>query len=138
MAKGAVAVTGLKELVRAFDKFDRDLTNDLGNELTAAADPVRSTAESYVTAGGGGFSAMRGVVGESAYVSDMRVGFSRPSTAYVAPLWRSNKGTPQGAVLAAALRRRMERAVEEKSGEIEQRLGDFLDTLADDWGSHLT
>lgn len=136
---GAVKLEGLKELVRAFNKYDRDLVDDLGNELAEAAGPVRSTTESYITAGGGGFSAMRGVVGRGAYVADMRVGFSKGrATAYVAPLWRSNKGTPQGRVLSAAIRRRMEQAVEDHGSDVEARVGHFLDTLADDWGSHLT
>lgn len=128
--EGAIRVLGLKELVRAFDKMNRDLVNDLGDELEAAAAPVRTVTEEKV-------GQMRGVVGRSDYVKDMRIGFSRPSTAYVAPLWRSNKGTPQGRVLAGAIRRRMDQAVEEKSSEVEQRLGHFIDTLADDWGKGL-
>jgi hypothetical protein len=133
MAQGAVRVHGLKELVRAFDKFNRDLVHDLGDELEQAGEPVRKAVEEQVSPAGG----MRGVVGQSAYVQHMRIGFSRPSTAYVAPLWRSNRGTAQGAVLAAAIRRRMDRAVEEKASEVEQRLGHFIDTLADDWGKGL-
>ncbi len=133
MATGAVRVHGLKELVRAFDKINRDLVHDLGDELEQAGEPVRKAVEEQVSPAGG----MRGVVGRSDYVQHMRIGFSRPSTAYVAPSWRSNKGTAQGAVLAAAIRRRMDRAVEEKASEVEQRLGHFIDTLADDWGRGL-
>ena len=133
MATGAVSVIGLKELVRATDKFNRDLTRDLGDELEQAGEPVRKAVEEKVSPAGG----MEGVVGRSAYVQDMRVGFSRPSTAYVAPLWRSNKGTPQGKALASAIRRRMDRSVEEKTPEVERRLEHFIDTLADDWGKGL-
>jgi hypothetical protein len=134
-----VKLDGLKQLVGAFNKFDRDLVGDLGNELAEAAAPVRTTTEEYITGGGGGVSSMRGVVGRSEYLSHMRVDFSkRLSTAYVAPQWRSNKGTPQGRVLSGAIRRRMEQAVDDRSSEVEARVGRFLDTLADDWGSHLT
>ena len=134
MAQGAVVrIHGLKEMVRAFDKINRDLVHDLGDEMEQAGIPVQKAVEEMVSPAGG----MSGVVGEAAYVQDMRIGFTRPSTAYVAPLWRSNKGTKQGRVLASAIRRRMDRAVEEKASEVEQRLGHFIDTLADEWGKGL-
>ena len=135
MAQGAVHTEGLKELMRAFNKFDKDLVGDLVSELQEAAGPVRSLAEQYILAGGGGFPAMSGV---DSYWAGMRIGVSKStSTVWVAPQWRSNKGTLQGKILAMQERFRMEGAVEDKAGEIEDRMGDFLDRLADDWGSHL-
>jgi hypothetical protein len=134
MAAGAVVeVSGLRELVRAFQKFDKDLTSDLVNELAEAANPVRVATQEKVVR-------MQGVGGQrnAGYWSAMRIGVSRAmGTVYVAPQWRSNKGTPQGGVFKGAIWRRMEAAVDEKAGDVEKRMGDWLDTLADDWGSHL-
>ena len=68
--------------------------------------------------------------------ADMRIGVAkRASTVYVAPEWR--RGTGAGTsrpALAISMRKRMERALEEKSKQVEHDLGKFLDTLADDWG----
>ena len=137
MAKGAVATKGLKELIRAFNKFDKDLTQDLVWELEEAADPVRKTTEEYILQGGGGFPSMRGVA-KDPYWAGMRIGVSRStSSVWVAPAWRSNKGTLQGQILAMQYRWRMEGAVEDKADEVEKKIGKFLDTLADDWGSGL-
>jgi hypothetical protein len=131
VATGAVAVRGLKELQRAFNKMEDDVAGDLVMELQEAADPVRKLTEQYI------LGEMRGVAQsrDAAYWSAMRIGVAkRQSTVYVAPQWRSNKGTRQGRILAVQERIRMERAVETKSGEIEKRLGDWLDRMADDWG----
>ena len=136
MAQGAVHTTGLKELIRAFNKFDKDLVDDLAMELQEASGPVATLTEQYILSGGGGFPAMSGV---DSYYAGMRIGVSKStSTVWVAPAWRSNKGTLQGRILAVQERFRMEGAVEDKSDEIEDRMGDFLDRLASDWGSHLT
>lgn len=134
-ASAAVQVEGLRELVRAFDKFDKDLTQDLVSELQEAAGPVAKVAEQYILGGGGGFPGMRGV---DRYWAGMRVGVSKSQgTVWVAPSWSSNKGTLQGKILALQERFRMEGAVEDKSDEIEKRMGDWIDRMADDWGGHL-
>lgn len=133
--KGAVAVKGLRELIRSFDVMDHALTTDLVDEIVEAADPVRKLTEQYITGGGGGFPGMRGVVGQWDYVKEMRIGVSRrQAEVYIAPAWRRDGSRPQ---LAMQLRWRMEGALEDKADEIEKRLGDFLDVLADHWGSYL-
>jgi hypothetical protein len=140
-AYARVHVEGLDSLLRAFNRFDKDLTQDLVDTLAEAADPVRKTTVEYVVSGGGGFPAIRGIAtsSERGYWSSMRIGVSRSAgEVYIAPGWRSNKGTPQGATLAGALSRRMEGAIEDKADVVEDRMGDWLDELADNWGSHLT
>ena len=118
--------------MRAFGKFEEDLQGDLVMELQEAAEPVRKLTETYVLSGGGGFPAMSGV---DSYWAGMRVGVSKPSsTVWIAPAWRSNKGTLQGKILAVQQRFRMEGAVQDKSNEIEDRLGDMLDRMSHEWG----
>ena len=137
MAQGAVAIQGLKELQRAFSKMEDDVAGDLAMELQEAAEPVRKLTEQYIVAGGGGFPGMRGVAQgrDRNYWAGMRVGVSkRDATAFIAPAWRSNKGTPQGATLALQYRFRMEGAVEDRSDEIEHQLEKMIDRIADHHG----
>lgn len=132
---GEVEVSGLKELLRACRKMSKDLEQDLVWELEEAAQPVRRLTEQYILGGGGGFGEM---VGVDSYWASMRLGVSRAlGTVWMAPFWRRNAGTPQGQVLKVHFLFRMEGAVEDKGSEIEKRMGDWIDRMADDWGSHL-
>lgn len=137
MAKtGAVAVKGQRELVAAFNKINRDLGTDLIQELEEVGQPVAKLSTQYILGGGGGFPAMRGIAQgrDASYWSSMRVGASRSTgTVWVAPAWSSNKGTLQGAILAVQFRFRMEAALEDKSDDVEKRLGNFLDDLGREW-----
>lgn len=137
---GAVSyIEGLKELVRAFDKMDKDLSQDLVDELAEAFSPVAPAARQIILGGGVGYAPMNVRNSrEPSYWASMSIGFSRgQSQAWVAPAFRSNKGTAQGSVMASAYRRRMEAAAKDKFDECNKRLGHWLDTLADDWGSGL-
>lgn len=133
MAATTLKVKGLRETIRAFERMDHELTTDLVEELKEAADPVRKLTEQYIVGGGGGFPGMRGVVGQWDYVKEIGVA-RRMGEVWIAPAWRRDGSRPW---LAMQLRWRMEGALEDKSNEIEKRLGDWLDVLADHWGAHL-
>ena len=126
---GAIRTEGLPQLIRAFNKMDRDLVGDLIWELQESADPVRSLTEEKIL---GELENMP----PTPFFAQMRIGVSKgQGLVYVAPEWRrgSGAGTPRPS-LAHSIRKRMDQALEDKSNDIEKRLGDFLDRLADDWG----
>lgn len=131
-AAGAVRVRGLRELMRDFNKMSRGIANDIAMELEEAAQPVAMLSQQYILRGGGGFPQMIGVAQsrDSDYWSAMRVGVEKGrGLVYVAPFFRSNKGTPQGQVLAVHYRFRMEGALEDKQDEVYERLEGVIDTL---------
>lgn len=127
----------MRELTAAFRKFSKDLSEDMVFELQEAADPVRKATEQYITQGGGGFPGMRNMPLTPYYVG-MRIGVSNAKgVVYIAPDWRARgSGTPRGS-LGTQLSGRMQAAVEDKAEEVTRRMGHFLDTLADEWGSQL-
>ncbi len=133
MAKGAVYVHGLNELNRDFGKISKDLSKTTKKALAKAGEPVARLTEQYIESGGGGFSAMAGVKGRSAYVADMRIGATNKSV-YVAPAWNSNKGTIQGSILAMHITFRMQGALEDRSDEVTEELDKALGNLFDDNG----
>ena len=126
---GAIAVEGQRELIRAFNRFNKDLVQDLVFELEEAADPARKLSTEII------LGELENMPRTPAY-ADMRIGVSKGTgTVYVAPAWR--RGTGAGTArprLALSFHKRMVRAVEQSRGEIEHKLGDWLDTLADEWG----
>ena len=135
MAAGAIETRGLRELTRAFSKFDKDLVQDMVFELEEAADPARKLSEQIILGGGAGMAGMENMP-RTPFYADMRIGVSKgQGLVYVAPAW--HRGTGAGTSrprLAVSFRKRMERAVEDRSKEIEEKMGKWLDTLADDWG----
>lgn len=124
---GAVRVRGLKELQRAFRKMDKDVAQDLVWELQEAADPVRKLSTELI------LGELVNMPRTPEY-ADMRIGVSGARGAvYVAPAWRRTGGSPRPS-LGASMGKRMEAAVETKAGDVEKRLGDWLDRMADEWG----
>ena len=133
-AVGQVRIKGLKQLGRAFQRMDKALARELSKELAKAAEPVAERATQYTVSGGGGFPAMRGVAARPGHWENMRVGSSRTlGRAWVAPAWRSNKGTLQGQILAVQLRFRMEGALEDESDSVEDFVDRWLGELGRDW-----
>jgi hypothetical protein len=124
-------VQGLDELLKATRRFSKDLASDMIGELEEAAAPVRSATTQYMLA------ELVNVPSTPEYAA-MRIGVARANSAvYGAPQWRSRRaGTPRP-TFGDSIRSRMERAVTDKAGDVEKRMGDFLDRLADDWGGHL-
>jgi hypothetical protein len=128
MAGATIRVKGLRELDRAFARMSKDLRTDFVWELEEAADPARTLTTQKV-------------LGEmvnmppTPYYAGMKIGVSAAATTvYIVPSWRrsgSGRGRPN---LATAIRKRMEAAVGEKSAEIEKRIGDMLDRMANEWG----
>lgn len=133
-AVGQVRVKGLKQLGRAFERMDKALAKELANELKQAGEPVAKRASQYTVSGGGGFPAMRGIAARPGRWEEMRVGASRSlGKAWVAPSWRSNKGTLQGQILAIQLRFRMEGALEDESEAVQELVDKWLGELGRDW-----
>lgn len=126
----AVAVTGLRELERAFRRTDRALAGDLKDALEEAAAPVRSDAQALAAS-------------EISHVrpgdpwAGMRIGTGR-SIVYVAPIERGAKSRGDerkrrpkfGTKLMTDA---MEPALERNRGKVETRLDKMLDELANVW-----
>lgn len=129
MPDGAVTrIEGLNELIRAFNKFDKDLAQDLVFELEEAADPVRKATTQYM------LGELANVPATPEYAA-MRIGVSKAQgLVYVAPAWRSRGGSRGRPRFGSSIQKRMERAVQDKASEVEKGMEKFLDRLADDWG----
>jgi hypothetical protein len=133
-AVGQVRIKGLKELGRAFQRMDKALVKELVEELKQAAEPVKERTSQYIVSGGGGFPAMRGIAARPGHWEDMRVGASRSlGSAWVAPAWRSSKGTLQGQILAVQFRFRMEGALEDESDAVQELVDKWLGELGREW-----
>jgi len=82
---GAVHVEGLRELDLAFGRIAKDVRREMRIELKAAAEPVRTRAETFAVA-------EIHNIGER--WSRMRVGVT-PGLVYVAPKARNRGGSPR-------------------------------------------
>ena len=123
MATGAVRVTGLAELQRAFRKIDKGLSKELRDSLKKAADPVADLAQSYA------LGRIRNMP-RSPDWADMRVGVSGKAVVYIVPR-RKNRGGPGRANLKGLLlERAMDPAVMEKQDEVVGEVDKMLGRLA--------
>lgn len=127
-----VRVEGLRELERAFKLYGRGLEKGVREVLEAAAEPVRSDAQSLALA------EIPRIALPSTNIPwhRMRVGVTR-RTAYVAPEQRGDK-TRRGSrrrpkFATKLLSEAMEPALERNIPRVEQELGEALDDLARRW-----
>lgn len=88
--------------------------------LQEAAEPVRSTAESYA------FGGIRNIGHDW---GRMRVGFSG-GVVYVAPATRNSGGSPRPKFGTLLLAEAMMPALEREAPRVEEKLGEMLDRLA--------
>lgn len=127
MATGSfssVRVHGLKPLIKAFKDMPDDVAEEFVWELEEAADPVRKEATSL----------MHSMVNVRPPYDAFRVGVSRTQqTVWIAPLWRRGGGSPRPE-MAPHIRKRLERAVEEKRGDVIDKVEQMLDRIADHHG----
>ena len=131
---GQVRIKGLKQLGRAFQRMDKALAKEMADELKKAGEPVADRASQYIVSGGGGFSAIAGIAARPGHWENMRVGASRSlGKAWVAPAWRSSKGTLQGQILAEHMRFRMEGALEDESEAVQELVDKWLGQLGNEW-----
>ena len=131
MPQGAVRIKGLRELQRDFKKMSKELSRELRSELKEAAEPVQRRAEELA------FSEIRNMP-LSPQWARMRIGVSAKSV-YVVPLSRSRGGKGRGRrrrpnLAPLMLERAMDPALEQKQGEVVQRLERMLDRMGTDNG----
>lgn len=127
MPERAVRIEGLRELELAFKLYGRGMEKGVREALEAAAEPVRSDAQSL---------ARSGLVKQSAVDwTAMRVGVTR-RTAYVAPAQRGrntplNRRRPK--LKPRLLDRAMEPALDRNVQNVEREIGHALDDLGRMW-----
>jgi hypothetical protein len=124
-----ISVKGLNELDRAFQKMEGDVRSDFVFELEEAADPARKLATQKI------IGEMQNMP-RTPFYAGMRIGVTKAATTvYIAPSWRRSPGKGRGRPnLAASEKKRMEAAVDSTAGQIENRIGDMLDRMANEWG----
>jgi hypothetical protein len=122
MPVGQVHVKGLRELTRDFRKMSKDVGNDIAWELEEAGDAVRKRATEIILSPAP--QGMRNMPATPIYAA-MRVGVVQSQgIVYVAPAWHKGKlgrGFSRPNV-AEEFHPRMEKALEENSDEIVERL----------------
>jgi hypothetical protein len=127
MATGSLSsvhVRGLKPLIKAFKDMPEDVAEEFVWELEEAADPVRKRSEDL----------MHEMVNVRPPYDHFRVGVSKAqSTVWVAPSWRRGGGSPRPE-MAPHIRKRMERAVDERRDAVINKIEDMLDRIADHHG----
>ena len=126
---GAVVhVSGLKELQRAFQRMDKDVAQDLVWELQEAADPVRKATEQMLLADLVNLPA-------TPYYAGMRIGVSRAQgSVYIAPAWHARRTGTSRPTFGSSISVRMEAAVERHAADVEKRLDQWLERMANEWG----
>jgi len=126
MATGAVRVSGLRELQRAFKNMEGDLKKELKKELIKAAQPVKQLAESYALGG------IRNMPSSPDW-ADMRIGVTA-SSVYMVPFRRRAGGSGRPNLKGLLLSQAMLPAVERSEAAIVEGIGQMIDNLADDNG----
>ena len=125
---GAVRVTGLGDLVRAFNKMPDVVKEDMVWELEEAANPVKLAAQAKAPA------SMSNMVKTREW-SAMRVGITRknPANVYVVPQLRGGKRKmsqrQKDTFVANMQGKALDPALVENEGKVEERIEDFLDRL---------
>ena len=121
----AVRVNGLRELTRAFAKIDKDLSNEVRDELLDAVEPVKERAQQLA------LSRIRNMP-QSPEWAEMRTGVSRArGVVFMVPAARSrrrpNRRRPNVGELL--LERAMDPAVDEQTDQIVRGVEHVLDRL---------
>jgi len=125
---GPVAVTGLAELTRAFDRANRELKKDLRAELAVAAEPVRHSAEQRAAAEITGIGNLRasswgrmrtGVTARAVYVAPRQ----RTKAGHTGPRWKRPN------LAALLMDRAMQPALDANITQVIRRLDFMLDVL---------
>lgn len=128
----AVRIEGLRELERAFKLYGRGLEKGVREALEAAAEPVRSDAQTLALAEIPRIS----LPSTTVPWHRMRVGVTR-RTAYVAPEMRGDKsrrGSRRRPNFATKLlTEAMEPALARNIKNVEREIGDALDDLGRMW-----
>lgn len=119
-------ISGLRELQRALSKINREVANEVREELKKVAEPVRSDAEHRA------FSAIRNI---GSVWSRMRTGVTM-SSVYIAPSARRRGGSPRPNLGVLLLEEAMWPALEDKQESILDDVGDAFDRLAFRSGFH--
>lgn len=130
MATGAVRVQGLRELTRAFKNISGDLSRELNNALTDAADPVKQEAEQLA------LTRIRNMP-RSPDWAGMRIGVSKArGVVFMVPATRSRRrpGSSRPNLANLLLERSMEPALDANQGEIVERVDRVLGQLAGENG----
>lgn len=125
-----IAVSGLRDLSRAFAKADRTLKKDLRVRLAEAAEPVRADAQNLAAA------EIRNLHHGDPWVR-MRVGVTTTSV-YVAPRQRgatsrARSGRRRPNLKQLLLDRAMEPALAHNRERIVRRVDDVLDHVGTAW-----
>jgi hypothetical protein len=126
-AAGAIEVRGIVELQRSFGKYGKDLKKGLRRELGAVAEPVRFDASNLAR------SEIRNM---TLAWSQMRVGITKGTIVYVAPVKRGSKTGPQkrrnlGDLL---MQKALQPALERNRTKIEAGMEKMLDVVAGENG----
>jgi hypothetical protein len=124
VAGNGVKITGLRELDRALGNYDKDVRKGLRTALAAAAEPVRSQAESLA-------SGVGNIAGGP--WSRMRIGVTAKG-AYVAPKSRNRGGSPRPNFGNLLMNRAMLPALGEATPEVLTALEAMLDRAANSNG----
>jgi hypothetical protein len=125
VATGAIAVKGLKELTRDFKRMSKDLDKGLTKELQRAAEPAAQKAEELA------LGKIRNMP-RSPHWAGMRIGVARArGVVYMVPAARRSSRRARPNLSPLLLERAMQPAVEDTAPEIIDRMGDFIDRIAD-------
>lgn len=127
---GAVRVTGLRELTRAFRGISREANKRLRLELIRAAEPVKTQAQNLA------LTQIHNMP-RSPHWADMRIGVSAAKgLVYMVPQARSRgaKGGSRPNLKGLLLERSMDPALESQQAVIVYKVGQMFDNLADDYG----
>lgn len=131
MNSGALAetrISGLRELLRALNKINREVANEVKEELKTAAEPVRALAESYA------FGGIRNIGNEW---GEMRLGVSlAQGSVYIVPARRNSGGSPRPNLGTLLLDEAMLPALAKKQDSVVEAVGDAFDRLAFRSGFH--
>ena len=121
----AVRVNGLRELTRAFAKIDKDLSNEVRDELLDAVEPVKERAQQLA------LSRIRNMP-QSPEWAEMRTGVSRArGVVFMVPASRSRRrpNRRRRNVGELLVERAMDPAVDEQTDEIVRGVEHVLDRL---------
>lgn len=115
-----VYVDGLGDLLRACSASEKGVRKGVRGKLREAVEPVRAEAERLAP---GGIRNLGPVWGR------MRAGVTT-SYAYVAPASRRSGGSPRPNLGPLLMKRAMEPALDAKAGEVERKLEEAIDDIA--------
>ena len=128
MATAEVRVLGLRELTRAFSAVSDDMGRELTSELKEAAEPVRKEGEDLA------LSKITNMPASPRWAV-MRIGVSKAQgLVYMVPQARSRGGGKRPNLATKLMEQAMEPALEHNRAEIEGRVEELIDHIADRHG----